>query len=167
MPTFDLECRHEFLARVTTGMAVVDCKSIYDDMHSDNSPGVQCKRVAIDMLITKEALARCSCPPASCQVADVLTKDAAEPTDKTRAFMRLGKYCMDEEWYLKAMYDEKDRRIQIGIARARDAHFPSARSVLSRNWGHDDHKNRSHRERNHGTFFSWPTTRSRYSTRAT
>ena len=65
----------------------VQCMNISRDTKKGQMPpGVQDKRVAIDMLIVKEALARCGAPlrwsPASCQLADVLTKDAAEPADK-------------------------------------------------------------------------------------
>eukprot|EP00974_Lingulodinium_polyedra_P097951 9494974-Lingulodinium_polyedra.AAC.1 len=53
------------------------------------------------MIIVRESLHRLSCTlrwaPTNYQLADVLTKDAAEPADLIRATVRSGEYQLSDE----------------------------------------------------------------------
>ena len=85
---FSLQNRGEFLRRFKV-QAIVDCKSIYDHLQQFASPGrVSDKRVAIDLIIVKEALQRIQgvirwCPT-WLQLADALTKENPEAMDVLR-----------------------------------------------------------------------------------
>ena len=105
-------------------MSIIDCKSVYDHASGAGSAGViGDKRVAVDMIIVKESLLRCSSTlrwaPGPRQLADCLTKDKAEPTDLLRAVLKSGIYQLaDEPAVLERALIERERRKEKGRARA-------------------------------------------------
>ncbi|CAK0813192.1 unnamed protein product, partial [Prorocentrum cordatum] len=83
-------------------LAVIDCKSIYDNACKTGSPsGIDDKRCAVDIAISKESLARLGPAlrwgPTSLMLADCLTKDKAEPADILRSCVRHGTYQLADE----------------------------------------------------------------------
>ena len=82
--------------------AITDCKSVYDHLQAYASPrSVGDKRVAIDLVIVKEALKRMWGPirwaPTWLQLADALTKENADAMDILRGAMKTTVYHLNNE----------------------------------------------------------------------
>eukprot|EP00435_Cladocopium_sp_Y103_P011900 s3832_g3.t1 len=113
---FSLQNRGEFLKKFQI-QAIVDCKSIYDHLQQFSSPGsVSDKRVAIDLIIIREALQRIHgvirwCPT-WLQLADALTKENPEAMDVLRGAIVSRKYHLHaESTVMEAAADQRQRRI--------------------------------------------------------
>eukprot|EP00435_Cladocopium_sp_Y103_P050503 s1907_g15.t1 len=113
---FSLQNRGEFLRRFQI-QAIVDCKSIYDHLQQFASPGsVSDKRVAIDLIIVKEALQRIQgvirwCPT-WLQLADALTKENPEAMDVLRGAIVSKLYHLHaESSVMEAAADQRQRRL--------------------------------------------------------
>eukprot|EP00435_Cladocopium_sp_Y103_P015753 s1700_g3.t2 len=113
---FSLQRRSEFLQRFQV-QAIVDCKSIYDHLQQFASPGsVSDKRVAIDLIIVKEALKRIHgvirwCPT-WLQLADALTKENQEAMDVLRGAIVSKSYHLHaESSVMEAAADQRQRRL--------------------------------------------------------
>eukprot|EP00435_Cladocopium_sp_Y103_P051560 s1160_g16.t1 len=113
---FSLQSRGEFLKRFQI-QAIVDCKSIYDHLQQFSSPGsVTDKRVAIDLIIIREALTRVHgvirwCPT-WLQLADALTKENPEAMDVLRGAIAARKYHLHaESTVMEAAADQRQRRL--------------------------------------------------------
>jgi hypothetical protein len=93
---------------------------VYDFLTGPGSPiGVSDKRCAVDLIIGRESLQRLGAAlrwaPTNRQLADALTKDAAEPTDLLRAAMRSNQYQLgDEPTLLSAAAAEREKRKETG-----------------------------------------------------
>ena len=99
--------------------AIVDCKSIYDHLQNYASPGsVGDKRVAIDLVIVRETLARIGgvirWAPTWLQLADALTKESPEAMDLLRAAMTTNKYHLNKE---STMMEAAARQRQVRLSR--------------------------------------------------
>jgi hypothetical protein len=113
---FSLQQRGEFLQRFQI-QAIVDCKSIYDHLQQFASPGsVSDKRVAIDLIIVKEAL-QCIkgvirwCPT-WLQLADALTKENPEAMDVLRGAIVSKSYHLHaESSVMEAAADQRQKRL--------------------------------------------------------
>ena len=98
--------------------AIVDCKSIYDHLQNFASPGsVSDKRVAIDLVIVRETLARVGgkirWAPTWLQLADALTKESPEAMDLLRAAMITHKYHLsNESTMMEAAAAQRQVRLQ-------------------------------------------------------
>ena len=97
--------------------AIVDCKSIYDHLQQFASPGsVSDKRVAIDLIIVKEALQRIKgvirwCPT-WLQLADALTKENPEAMDVLRGAIVSKSYHLHaESSVMEAAADQRQKRL--------------------------------------------------------
>lgn len=119
---FSLRERGTMLCQMRT-LAVTGCKSLYAHIISPGSPsGVQDKRCAVDLVIARESMSRVATSmrwaPTDRQLADCLTKNAAEPTDLLRVAMRSCRYQIaDEPGVLQAAAAERARRKAIGVSR--------------------------------------------------
>ena len=84
----------------TPSLAVIDCKSCYDNVMGAGDPAKD-KRTAIDLVVVREALARIGTTlrwaPNPRQLADGLTKDESRPIDLLRATLRIGTYQLFDE----------------------------------------------------------------------
>ena len=90
---FTLSNRASFLRRFQS-LAVIDCKSIYDNVCKMGSPArVEDKRCAVDIAISKESLTRLGAVlrwgPTSLMLADCLTKDKASRSTEELYALRL------------------------------------------------------------------------------
>lgn len=109
---------HEFKLQ-----AIVDCKSIYDHLQNYASPAsVGDKRVAIDLIIIKEALQRVGgvirWSPTWLQLADALTKESVEAMDLLRAAMTTNMYHLNDE---SKMMEAAAEQRQVRLNRKTDA----------------------------------------------
>ena len=81
---------------------ITDCKSLYDHLTSLSSVAkVEDKRVAIDLAILKQCMARTGLSvrwcPTELMIADGLTKDQMDPADLLRAALDVGEYQLNKE----------------------------------------------------------------------
>ena len=81
---------------------ITDCKSLYDHLTSLSSVAkVEDKRVAIDLAILKQCMARTGLSvrwcPTELMIADGLTKDQMDPADLLRAALDVGEYLLNRE----------------------------------------------------------------------
>ena len=81
---------------------VVDAKSLYDHLVSLSSPSsVEEKRCGFHLVISRQFMQRFGATirwaPTNRQLADALTKDAADPVDLLRSCMRSGEYQLSPE----------------------------------------------------------------------
>ena len=90
------------LSDQTRIIGITDCKSLYDALNS-LSPSTKSddKRVAIDLIIIKQAVGRAGLRirwcPTTLMLADGFTKDRAEPAELLRAALRIGTYQLAPE----------------------------------------------------------------------
>lgn len=87
---------------------ITDCKSLYDHLTSMSSVSkVEDKRVAIDLAILKQCMARTGLSvrwcPTQLQIADGLTKDQMDPADLLRAALDVGEYQLNQEATILAL----------------------------------------------------------------
>ena len=118
---FDLVNRTRMLAKIPMS-ACTDCKSVYDKVVSPGQKTLEDQRAALDILIIKDALARCSVrlrwAPTDLQLADCLTKDSAGPSDRLRAAMRASRYAISlEADVLHRAAEERRKRLDRGTER--------------------------------------------------
>ena len=112
---FDLRTCEDHLRDIAV-TGVTDCKSLYDAIHSTTSPSkMDDKRVAIDVAIIRQCISRTNLStrwcPSELQLADSLTKDAADPADLLRAALSHGVYQLSEEAeVLRHKKEQRDRR---------------------------------------------------------
>ena len=102
--------------------AIVDCKSIYDHLQNFASPGsVSDKRVAIDLVIVRETLARMGgvirWAPTWLQLADAMTKESPEAMDLLRAALTTNKYHLNNEsTMMEAAANQRQVRLTKRVA---------------------------------------------------
>ena len=95
-----------------------DAKSLYDHLDSLSSPSsVEDKRCGFDLVISRQCMQRLGATirwaPTNSQLADALTKDAADPVDFWRSCMRRGEYQLSPEHIiLERAAAERSRRKQ-------------------------------------------------------
>ena len=82
---------------------VVDAKSLYDHLVSLSSPSsMEDKRCGFDLVISRQCMQRLGATirwaPTNRQLADALTKDAADPVDLLRSCMRCAEYQLSPEF---------------------------------------------------------------------
>jgi hypothetical protein len=120
---FDLHNREQWLSRFMS-CAVSDCKSLFDHCSTQTCTGsVEDKTAAIDIAVLKSHLKRLSVPLRWCetedQIADAMTKNAADALDALRAAMRTGVvHLQAEDSIMQARAEEKEYRLAKGKARA-------------------------------------------------
>ena len=116
-PNFDVAQRSIFLRHFQM-QCVVDAKSLYDHLISLSSPsGVEDKRCGFDLVISRRCMQRLGATirwaPTNRQLADVVTKDSADPMDLLRSCMRSGEYQLSPEHIiLERAAAERSRRKQ-------------------------------------------------------
>ena len=116
-PNFDVAQRTTFLRNFRL-QCVVDAKSLYDHLVSLSSPSsVEDKRCGFDLVISRQCMQRLGATirlaPTNRQLADALTKDAADPVDLLRSCMRSGEYQLSPEHIiLERAAAERSRRKQ-------------------------------------------------------
>jgi len=127
-PGFKLTERESYMQKSSAqSWAVIDAKSVYDHiMASSPGSGVEDKTAALDFIIAREGLQRTGTvlrwAPGGVQLADMLTKNAADPADTWRAFLRKKTFCLaDEETALRLRAEERARRQQLGEERQRQS----------------------------------------------
>ncbi|CAE8643680.1 unnamed protein product, partial [Polarella glacialis] len=103
------------LKRVVGSTLAGETQSLIDGLGPGSPIGVTDKRCAVDLIIGRESLNRMGATlrwaPTDRQLADALTKDAAEPTDLLRAAMRGKVYQLgDEPSLLAAAAVEREQR---------------------------------------------------------
>ena len=124
-PNFRLEDRERHL-RAEPCAHVTDAKSVADGVRANKSVmGMGDLRAALDAAQLREALTRLSAQlrwaPGAHQLADVLTKDAADPADTFRGHMRTGRFQLANEERALAMRAEARRlRLERGEQRKRE-----------------------------------------------
>lgn len=127
---FALESAAEVLRR-RAPVGLTDCRSVRDHLISLGSGGVfDDKRIAIDIAIMRQSIARCGLEPRWCptghMVADGLTKDKADRQDFLRSVTRNAKYQLaHEDAVLDRAKAEKLRRQQVAAKRARASKAPT------------------------------------------
>ena len=105
---------------------VTDCKSLYDHLQSPSSPtAVEDRRTSIDITIIKESVrvlnAAVRWVPTDRMIADSLTKDAGDPIDLLRAYIRNSSYQISpEKDVLEYQAAEKQRRLQLHQTKRED-----------------------------------------------
>ena len=100
-PNFDVTQRSIFMRNVRL-QRVVDAKSLYDHLVSLSSPSsVEDERCGFDLVISRQCMQRLGATirwaPTNRQLADALTKDAADPVDLLRSCLRGGEYQLSPE----------------------------------------------------------------------
>ena len=115
---FSLSKREQFLSDFKL-QAIVDCKSIYDHLQNYASPGsIGDKRVAIDLVIVREALKRVGglirWVPTWLQLADAMTKESPEAMDLLRAALVSNRYHLSQE---SVMLDAAAKQRQVRLDR--------------------------------------------------
>jgi hypothetical protein len=127
-PGFRMEEREAYMQKSTAkSWAVIDAKSVYDHiMASSPGSGVEDRSAALDFIIARESLTRTGTVlrwgPGGIQLADVLTKNSADPCDTWRAFLRRQTFRLaDEETALRLRAEERLRRQQLGEARQKES----------------------------------------------
>ena len=119
-----LECEaldgHQYLRAswVPSRLQVLD-----DHLVSKSSPTIDDKRTALDVVITREGLAKMKASlrwiPTDRMLADALTKESAEAMDLLRACIRTGRYQIsDEDTVLEWRASERARRKTQGSENA-------------------------------------------------
>ena len=122
-PDFTLRDRDEYIKKVS-GPLMTDCKSAYDNIKNVGCPsGLKDLTAGLDVAIVKQELRRLGVAlrwcPSERNIADGLTKDAAEPADLLRSILKSGEYVLAaEETVLQRKAEEKEERIRRGKARA-------------------------------------------------
>ena len=116
-PNFDVAQRSIFLRHFQI-QRIVDAKSLYDHLISLSSPSsVEDKRCGFDLVISWQCMQRLGATirwaSTNRQLADALTKDAADPVDLLRSCMRSGEYQLaPEHIILERAAAERTRRKQ-------------------------------------------------------
>ena len=92
-----------------------DCKSLYDHLSSQSSPGLDDRRTSIDIIIIRDSINRLQASlrwlPTDRMLADALTKESPEAFDLLRACLRSSKYQISPEArILELRADERLRR---------------------------------------------------------
>ena len=100
-PNFDVAQRSTFLRNFRLP-GVVDAKSLHDHLVSLSSPSsVEDKRCGFEFVFSRHCMQRLGATtrwaPTYRQLADAMTKDAADPVDLLRSCMRLGEYQLSPE----------------------------------------------------------------------
>ena len=101
---------------------IVDAKSFYDHLVSLSSPSsVGDNRCAFDLVIARQCIERLGATirwaPTNRQLADAWTKDAADPIDMLRSWMRIGEYQLSpEHTNLERAAAERNRRRQRQVS---------------------------------------------------
>jgi hypothetical protein len=122
--SFDLNRRASWF-RAIPSVACIDAKSIYDFCLAGSAPAsMSDRRVAIDLLIVKQSLARTSTrlrwAPGDYQMADSLTKDDGDKIDVLRAVLRRAEYQLSPEGdMMNRRKEEREARKNLGMARAK------------------------------------------------
>ena len=111
---------------------VTDCKSLYDHLTTLSSASkVEDKRVAIDLAILKQSMARTGLSvrwcPTELMIADGLTKDQMDPADLLRAALDVGEYQLNKEATILAI-KKQQREEQKQRSQAKSADKPAALS---------------------------------------
>ena len=116
-PNFDVAQRSTFLQNFRL-QCIVDAKSLYDHLVSLSSPSsVEDKRCGFDLVISRQCMQRLGatirCASTNRQLADALTKDAADRVELLRSCMRSGEYELSPEHIiLERAEAERSRRKQ-------------------------------------------------------
>ena len=100
-PNFDVAQRSIILRNFRL-QCIVNVKSLYDHLVSLSSPSsVEEKRCGFDLVISRRCMQRLVATirwvPTNRQLADALTKDAADPVDLLRSCMRSGEHQLSPE----------------------------------------------------------------------
>ena len=119
---FDLARREDWFGKLPS-WHIIDAKSVFDHMMSHNpSAGCEDRRTGLDCIVGKESLSRLSCKlrwgPAAVQLADVLTKDKADPADSWRAYLKTNRFRLaNEQEALELRAREREARRERGRER--------------------------------------------------
>ena len=111
-PNFDVDQRSTFLRHFRL-QCVGDAKSLYDHLVSLSSPSsVEDKRCGFDLVISRQNMQRLGATirwaPTNRQLADALTKDAADPVGFWRSCMRGGEYQLSPEHIISSERQQND-----------------------------------------------------------
>ena len=118
-PDFDVAQRSAALRHFRL-QCIVDAKSLYDHQVSLSSPSsVEDKRCGFDLVISRQCMQRvgATVSPTNRQLADALTKDAADPVDLLRSCMRSGDInCLPNTSFSRDRAAERSRRKQRQVS---------------------------------------------------
>ena len=101
---------------------ITDCKSLFDHLTSMSSASkVEDKRVAIDLAILKQCMARTGLSvrwcPTELMIADGLTKDQMDPADLLRAALDVGEYQLNcEASILRLKKQQREERRKLSAS---------------------------------------------------